>query len=109
MTGAPAPAAPRDDTTRLRDLLGRVRRALVQDDMAELGRLMPLLAGLGTAPAFARDGDPAGLRRDLLGLLDEASRLTGAMQDEHARLAAQLRGAGDHRRAGVAYHRASKL
>jgi hypothetical protein len=109
MTSAQKPVSPPDGMSKLRDLLGRVRRALTQDDMVELGRLMPLLAALATAPGLAPGDDPAGLRNDLLALLDEASRLTGELGEERARLAAQLRGAGAHRRAGVAYRRAGRL
>jgi hypothetical protein len=110
MTSPPEPAPPRADMADLRDLLGRLRRALAQDDMVELGRLMPLLAGLAAAPGLVQgSGDPAGLRNSVLGLLDEAGQLTGELRDEHGRLAAQLREAGAHRRAGGAYRRAGRL
>jgi hypothetical protein len=110
MTSPPEPAPPPAEMADLRDLLGRLRRALAQDDMVELGRLMPLLAGLAAAPGLVQgSGGPAGLRNAVLGLLDEAGQLTGELRDEHGRLAAQLREAGAHRRAGVAYRRAGRL
>ena len=53
--------------------------------------------------------DLLGRARRALASDDEAGRLAGQIRQEQARLAAQLRAAGVHRRAGVAYRRASKL
>ena len=48
-------------------------------------------------------------RSRLLALLDDVGSLTETLREEQARLAVQLRAAGDHRRAGTAYRRASRL
>jgi len=109
MTSARAPAPLALEPAALLDLLGRARRALAHGDEAELGRLLPLLAGLEGAPCAAPERDPQGARRALLGLLDEAGQVAAQIRQEQARLAAQLRAAGVHRRAGVAYRRASEL
>ena len=93
----------------LLDLLGRARRALARGDEAELGRLLPLLAGLEGVSGMAPERDRQGARRALLAVLDEAGQLAAQIREEQGRLAAQLRAAGIHRRAGVAYRRAGKL
>jgi hypothetical protein len=108
MTGA-CPPAPLAAEVALLDLLGRARRALARADEAELGRLLPLLARLRAAPEASPAGTPAPTRRAVLALLDEAGQLAGQIRQERARLAAELRAAGVHRRAGVAYRRASRL
>jgi len=108
MSGARA-SGPRGAEVALLDLLGRARRALAHDDAAELDRLLPLLAGLRAAPEPSPAGAPAPTRRVLLALLDEAEQLAGQVREARARLAAELRAAGVHRRAGVAYRRASRL
>ena len=104
MTVACRSTPPRDTTAAWLDLLGRMRRALAADDLAELDRLMPLLAGLDGSADLA-----SGARKALLALLDEAGQLTAELRLQHGRLAAQLHDAGVHRRAGVAYRRAGKL
>jgi len=109
MTIARKPAPLKAEMAALLDLLGRARRALARDDEAEFGRLLPLLAGLDSAPGAAPERGPPGARRAVLALLDEAGQFAGQIRQEQARLAAQLRAAGVHRRAGVAYRRASKL
>jgi hypothetical protein len=109
MTAARRSAPLEAETTALLELLGRARRALAREDEAELARLLPLLAGLDGVPGAAPDRDRPGARRALLALLDEAGRLAAEIRQEQARLAAQLRATGAHRRAGVAYRRASKL
>jgi hypothetical protein len=110
MTSPPEPAPPRAEWGDVGYLLGRVGRALALDDWGERGGLWPLLAGLPAARGWVlARGGPAGLRNAVLGLLDEAGQLTGELRDEHGRLAAQLREAGAHRRAGVAYRRAGRL
>jgi hypothetical protein len=100
---------PRDTTAAGLDLLGRIRRALAAEDLSELDRLLPLLAGLDLALDPRSAGDPAGTRKALLALLDEAGQLTVELRLQHGRLAGQLHDAGVHRRAGVAYRRAGKL
>ena len=109
MTAARKAAPPGAQTAALLDLLGRARRALAHDDAAEVERLLPLLAALDGAPGAAPWRAPQGGRRALLGLFDEAGQIAGQLRQERARLAAQLRAAGVHRRAGVAYRRAGKL
>jgi hypothetical protein len=109
MTAARKPAPPDADMAALLDLLGRARRALAHEDEVELGRLLPLLAELESAPGAASDRDPPAARRALLSLLDEAGQLAAQLRREQARLAAELRATGVHRRAGFAYRRAAKL
>jgi hypothetical protein len=109
MTAVRRSMPPRDTTAAGLDLLGRIRRALAAEDLSELDRLLPLLAGLDLAPDPRSAGDPAGSRKALLALLDEAGQLTVELRLQHGRLAGQLHDAGVHRRAGVAYRRAGKL
>ena len=109
MTIARDPAPLEAEMAALLDLLGRTRRALARGDEAEIGRLLPLLAGLGSAPGAAPERASPGARHALLALLDEAGQLVGQIRQEQARLAAQLRVAGVRRRAGVAYRRAGRL
>ena len=109
MTAARKAAPPGAETAALFDLLGRARRALAHHDAAEVERLLPLLAALDGAPGAAPGRAPQGGRRALLGLFDEAGQLGEQIRQEQARRAAQLRAAGVHRQAGVAYRRAGKL
>jgi hypothetical protein len=91
------------------DLLGRARRALGRDELAELGRLAALLERLrGELASLSSDADRR-LRASLLALLDETGRLTETLREEQACLARQLRAGGVHRRAGAAYRRAGHL
>jgi len=109
MTAPREPAPPEAETSALLELLGRARRALARGDEAELGRLLPLLIRLDGAPGAAPDRDRPGASRALLSLLDEAGQLAAQIRQVQAQLATRLRATGVHRRAGVAYRRASKL
>lgn len=91
------------------DLLGRARGALAQGELVELGRLMTMLEALRGQLGRLSATDDRHLRRGLLALLDEAGALAEKLARQRAHVAAQLREAGDHRRAGAAYRRASRL
>jgi hypothetical protein len=104
----PDEAPPEARLAALLDLVGRARRALARDDEAELGRLLPLLAEPGASGPMP-DGQPTQARRALLALLDEAGQLAAQIHERQLLLAGQLRAAGVHRRAGVAYRRAGRL
>ena len=91
------------------DLLARARRTLAQGELVELGRLMTMLEGLRSQLGRLSRADDRRLRRGLLALLDEAGALSEKLARERAHVASQLHEAGDHRRAGAAYRRASRL
>jgi hypothetical protein len=110
--GAPEPAARAVLEARLtaaQDLLERVRRAaLAGGEITDLDRLSALLQAL--ADQLGRISNSDRLPRDrLLALLDDLGGLTEMLRAQQARLGVQLRAAGDHRRVGTAYRRASRL
>ena len=109
MTAPRDPGPAEAETGALLELLGRARRALARGGEGGFGRLLPLLTRLAGAPATAPERDRRGARRALLSLLDDAGQLAAQIRQVQARLATQLRATGVHRRAGVAYRRASKL
>ena len=84
---ATARGAELDERWRRRSICSRrARRALAEDELPELGRLLPLLESLrGRARRALRRGRPARCRRELLALLDEAGRLAAELRDEQAR------------------------
>jgi hypothetical protein len=91
------------------ELLRQVRRLLARGDGIERGRLVAMLEALRSELGAQRATEDRRLRGRLLAVLDEAGALAEELGEEHRRLAAQLRATGVHRRAGVAYRRASRL
>jgi hypothetical protein len=89
--------------------LRQARQALARGDALELGRLVPMLEALRSALGAQPAAGDRRWRGRLLAVLDEAGALAEELGREHRRLAAQLRQAGVHRRAGAAYRRASRL
>ena len=90
-------------------VLASARRALPDDRLPQLQHLIDTLERIQAALAGLAAADRAGLRRQLLAMLDEATGLAQAPDAEHARTQAVLRRVGAKRRAERAYRQAGRL
>ena len=106
---SPDPAALARELTAALGTLAGARRALADDHLPQLSRLIGTLERLEAALAGLPPPDRPGLRRQLLAALDEAALLAQSLGAEHARTRAALRGVGATRRAERAYRRAKRL
>jgi hypothetical protein len=109
MPRSPDPAALARELSAALGVLASARRALADDHLPQLqhliGALERIQATLDGLAAPAR----AGLERQLLALLDEASGFAHSLGAEQARTQAALRRVGAKRRADRAYRQASRL
>ena len=106
---SPDPEALARDLSAALGVLASARRALVDDHLPELQHLIDALERIQATLDGLSAPDRAGLQRQLLAVLDEASGLARSLGAEHARTQAALRRVGPERRADRAYHKAGRL
>jgi uncharacterized membrane-anchored protein len=105
----PDPAALDRELSAALGVLAGARRALANDHLPDLQQLIDALERIEATLASLSTPERAGLRRQLLAVLDEAAGLAQSLSAEHARTQAALRRAGAKRRADSAYRQASRL
>jgi len=90
----------------LTEAAARQRKAVLEGGLPEVDEIVPAIDALGREIAHLPLADRQRLLAGFLSLLHEVNLLTRALGRERARFGEQLRAAGSHRRAEVAYRRA---
>jgi hypothetical protein len=109
VTRSPDPAALAQELSAALGVLASARRALADDHLPRLQHLIGALERFQATLDGLSAPDRAGLQRQLLAVLDEASGLAQSLGAEQARARAARGRAGVERRADRAYRRASRL
>jgi hypothetical protein len=106
---SPDPAVLARELSAALGVLAGARQALADHHLPRLQHLIGALERFQATLDRLAAEDRAGVRRQLLAVLDEAAGLAQSLGAEQARARAALRRVGVERRADRAYRRASRL
>lgn len=90
------------------EMTARARRELARGEVPELRELMSVVEAIDVELGLLPEPSARRIRSGLLALMDEIEALARELSHQRADIAARLRTASTHQRAGAAYRRSGR-